>query len=149
MFKYLFALFILLPLAELYLLIEVGSGIGGLSTIALCLLTAAIGAALVRIQGMQTLLQAKQLMDQGQPPAEQMLHGIMIAASGIMLFIPGFITDVIGFLLLIPIIRNLLGRWLVGSMIVHTKSHSRSTNHSRGEVIIDAEIIHPDKHHLP
>jgi len=141
MLKYFFALFILLPLAELYLLIEVGSGIGGLSTIALCLLTAAIGGMLVRLQGMQTLMQAKQLMDAGQPPAEQMLHGIMIAASGLMLFLPGFITDVIGFMLLIPFFRNLLGHWFVGSMVIH--------QHGKSETVIEAEVVHPEKHNLP
>jgi UPF0716 protein FxsA len=141
MLKFILALFILLPLAELYLLIEVGSGIGGLSTIALCLLTAAIGGMLVRLQGMQTLLKARQLMDQGQPPAEQMLHGIMIAASGVLLFIPGFITDVIGFLLLVPMIRSIVGRWFVGTMFVRPGGKS--------DIIIEAEIIHPDKRKLP
>jgi UPF0716 protein FxsA len=141
MLKFFFALFILLPLAELYLLIEVGSGIGGFSTIALCLLTAALGGMLVRHQGMRTFLQAKELMDQGQPPAEQMLHGIMIAISGVLLFIPGFITDLIGFLLLVPLIRNWLGQKLIAAQI--------SNRSAGGETIIDAEVIHPDKHHLP
>ncbi len=141
MLKFFFALFILLPLAELYLLIEVGSGIGGFSTIALCLLTAALGGMLVRHQGMRTFLQAKELMDRGQPPAEQMLHGIMIAISGVLLFIPGFITDLIGFLLLVPPVRNWLGQKLIAAQI-----SNRSTG---GETIIDAEVIHPDKHHLP
>lgn len=141
MLKFFFALFILLPLAELYLLIEVGSGIGGFSTIALCLLTAALGGMLVRHQGMRTFLQAKELMDQGQPPAEQMLHGIMIAISGVLLFIPGFITDFIGFLLLVPLIRNWLGQKLIAAQI--------SNRSAGGETIIDAEVIHPDKHHLP
>jgi len=137
MFKYIFALFLLLPLAELYLLIEVGSGIGGLATIALCLLTAAIGTILVRLQGMQTLIQAREMMNRGQPPAEPMLHGIMIAMSGLLLFLPGFVTDMVGFLLLIPPVRTLLSRWFV------------RYPHRQGEIIIDAEIIHPDKHHLP
>ena len=141
MLKFFFALFILLPLAELYLLIEVGSGIGGFSTIALCLLTAALGGMLVRHQGMRTFLQAKELMDRGQPPAEQMLHGIMIAISGVLLFIPGFITDLIGFLLLVPPVRNWLGQKLIAAQI--------SNRSAGGETIIDAEVIHPDKHHLP
>ena len=141
MFKFFFALFILLPLAELYLLIEVGSGIGGFSTIALCLLTAALGGILVRHQGMRTLLQAKELVDRGQPPAEQMLHGIMIAISGVLLFIPGFITDFIGFLLLLPLIRNWLGQKFIAAQL--------SNRSAGGETIIDAEVIHPDKHHLP
>jgi len=141
MLKFFFALFILLPLAELYLLIEVGSGIGGFSTIALCLLTAALGGMLVRHQGMRTFLQAKELMDRGQPPAEQMLHGIMIAISGVLLFIPGFITDLIGFLLLVPMIRNWLGRRIISAQL--------SNQRKGGDIIIDAEVIHPDKHRLP
>ena len=141
MLKFFFALFILLPLAELYLLIEVGSGIGGFSTIALCLLTAALGGVLVRHQGMRTFLQAKELMDRGQPPAEQMLHGIMIAISGVLLFIPGFITDLIGFLLLVPMIRNWLGRRIISAQL--------SNQRKGGDIIIDAEVIHPDKHRLP
>lgn len=141
MLKLLFTLFVLTPLAELYLLIEVGSGIGGISTIALCLLTAAIGGILVRVQGLQTLIKAKELMNRGEPPAEPMLHGIMIALSGLLLFFPGFITDVIGFLLLIPILRNMLGHWLFGKMIVNQPG--------KGEVIIEAKVIHPDRHNLP
>ncbi len=141
MFKFVFALFILLPLAELYLLIEVGSGIGGLSTIALCLLTAALGGILVRHQGMRTLVQARELMNQGQPPAEQMLHGIMIAMSGVLLFIPGFLTDFIGFVLLIPMVRDYLSRWIISAQL--------SKQRKGGQVIIDAEVIDPNKHHLP
>ena len=130
-----------MPLAELYLLIEVGSGIGGFSTIALCLLTAAIGGMLVRLQGLQTLTEAKQLMDAGQPPAEQMIHGIMIAASGIMLFLPGFITDVIGFMLLIPLFRKIIGRWFFGSIVIQQGR--------KNETVIEAEVVHPEKHNLP
>ncbi|MDT8375448.1 MAG: FxsA family protein [Mariprofundaceae bacterium] len=141
MFKFFLVLFILLPLAELYLLIEVGAGIGGFSTIALCLLTAALGGILVRHQGMRTLVQAKELMDRGQPPAEQMLHGMMIAISGVLLFIPGFITDIIGFLLLVPPVRNRLGQRLISAQL--------SNQRAGGETVIDAEVIHPDRHHLP
>ncbi|MFC1542674.1 FxsA family protein [Pseudomonadota bacterium] len=141
MLKFFFALFILVPLAELYLLIEVGSGIGGFPTIALCLLTAALGGILVRHQGMRTLLQAKELVDRGEPPAAQMLHGIMIAISGVMLFLPGFITDLIGFLLLIPMIRGWIGRRIISAQISNRRKGS--------DIIIDAEVVHPDKHPLP
>lgn len=137
MIKILFALFVLVPLAELYLLIEVGAGIGGLSTIALCLLTAAIGGVLVRIQGVQTLLRARDMMSRGEAPAEQVLHGVMIAVSGILLFLPGFITDGIGFLLLIPVVREKVGRWLVGRQF-----------RGRGNVVIEAEIIDHGDHRI-
>jgi len=96
---------------------------------------------LVRLQGLQTLTEAKQLMDAGQPPAEQMIHGIMIAASGIMLFLPGFITDVIGFMLLIPLFRKIIGRWFFGSMVIQQGR--------KNETVIEAEVVHPEKHNLP
>jgi len=137
MFKYLFALFVLVPLAELYLLIEVGSDIGGLSTIALCLLTAAIGGLLVRIQGLQTLFRAREMMNRGVAPAEQMLHGLMIATAGLLLFLPGFITDGIGFLLLVPFVREAVGQWFVKKQF-----------HNRGDVIIEAEIIDRKEKHI-
>lgn len=138
MFRIFFALFVFVPLAELYLLIEVGAGIGGLSTIALCLLTAAIGGVLVRIQGLKTLLKAREMMDRGEAPGEQVLHGILIAISGVLLFLPGFITDVIGFLLLIPQFRNFVGKWLIGKQI-----------HRKSNVIIEADIVDHHDRHLP
>lgn len=137
MMKFFFALFILVPLAELYVLIEVGSGIGGLATIALCLLTAAIGGLLIRWQGMSTLLDAQKRMAQGEIPAEHGFHGVMIALSGILLFTPGFITDSVGFLLLIPPVRTL---------IIHRLLPINRIDTARDSGIIDIEIIHEDKH---
>ncbi|MDQ6980439.1 MAG: FxsA family protein, partial [Ghiorsea sp.] len=75
MIRILFLFFVLIPLLELYVLIEVGSGIGGLTTIALCLLTAAVGGMIIRVQGLQTLLQAKKSMQQHEL-AEHGLHGV-------------------------------------------------------------------------
>lgn len=136
MFKLFLLLFITVPLAELYVLIEVGQGIGGLPTIALCLLTAAAGGLIIRWQGVKTLLDARSRMARGELPAEHGLHGLMLALAGLMLFLPGFITDTIGFLLLIPPLRSWLIRryWPVPVQ--------------RREEIIEAEIIHSD-HHLP
>ena len=108
MLRILFLLFITLPLLELWVLIEVGSGIGGLNTILLCLLTAAIGGLLIRWQGITTLLDARKRMAHGEIPVDHGLHGLMIALSGLLLFTPGFITDCIGFLLLFPPFRKIL-----------------------------------------
>jgi len=136
MLKILFALFILLPLAELYVLIEVGKGIGGLSTIALCLLTAAIGGILIRWQGMSTLIDAQKRMAQGEIPADHGFHGLMIALSGILLFTPGFITDSAGFLLLLPPFRQ----WIINRLLP-----ARQIGGNRRADIIDAEIVHEDE----
>ncbi len=110
MLRILFILFVIVPLAELYVLIEVGSGIGGFATITLCLFTAALGGLIIRWQGLQTLVQARQslLAGEQQQLAEQSLHGLMLVIAGILLFFPGLITDTWGFLLLIPFVRKLL-----------------------------------------
>jgi len=128
MFRIALFLFVTIPLAELYLLIRVGSGIGGITTIALCLLTALLGGLLIRWQGMTTLLDAQRSLQRGHFPAEHGLHGIMLAVAGIMLFLPGFITDMAGFLLLVPAIRS----WLINRF-------SMLPNNDSG--IIDAEVI--------
>jgi len=144
MLRMLFLLFISIPLLELWLLIEVGSGIGGLSTIALCLLTAALGGLLIRWQGMSTLIDAQKRMAHGEAPIEHGLHGMMIAFAGILLFTPGFITDSLGFLLLFPPFR----RFLINRIPFH-KVNSRAAKHATGSAqddIIEAEIVSHDKH---
>jgi len=141
MLKVVFLLFIGVPLLELYVLIEVGAGIGGLPTIALCLLTAAIGGLLVRFQGLQTLFNAQKQLASGQIPADAGIHGIMIAAAGIMLFLPGFVSDGVGFLLLMPMVRRLAIKMVFGTM----QAKRRAAN----DTIIDAEIVESDPHHLP
>ncbi len=144
MLRILFLLFISIPLLELWLLIEVGSGIGGLSTIALCLFTAALGGFLIRWQGMSTLIDAQKRMAHGEAPVEHGLHGLMIAFSGLLLFTPGFITDSLGFLLLFPPFRKLLiGRLPFQKVNQGNTNHASSSAHSD---IIDAEIITHDKH---
>ncbi len=145
--RLLFILFVVVPLAELYVLIEVGSDIGGFATIALCLFTAALGGLIIRIQGLQTLMQARQSMAnmQQEKLAEHSAHGLMLVIAGILLFFPGLITDTLGFLLLIPGVRRLLmpKYLLAGSSYEDAPS---STQHKRyPEVeIIDVEVIKKD-----
>lgn len=129
-------LFITVPLAELYVLIEVGSGIGGLPTIGLCLLTALIGGLIIRWQGLNTLIRARRQMLVGEIPARHGLHGLLLAVAGVLLFTPGFITDTVGFLLLIPPLRS----WLIDRMWKLPDDHDQG--------IIDVEIIEP-KDRLP
>jgi len=141
MLRIIFLLFITLPLLELWLLIEVGSGIGGLSTIALCLFTAALGGLLIRWQGMSTLIDAQKRMAHGEAPVEYGIHGLMIAFSGLLLFTPGFITDSIGFLLLFPPFRRLIINRMLPIRPVSGAHHS-SRNHSD---VIDVKVITHDK----
>jgi UPF0716 protein FxsA len=113
MFKVFFLLFLLVPLIELYVLIEVGSEIGALPTILLTILTAIVGAALMRHQGVATLQKAQNSLAQGQVPATEMMEGMLIFLGGLFLLIPGLITDALGFLLLIPPIRHALANKII------------------------------------
>ena len=106
--RYLFLLFITVPIVEMWILIEVGSHIGALSTIALVFLTAAVGLALLRQQGLDTLLRVNQKMQQGQLPAEEIVTGLMLAIGGVLLLTPGFATDLLGFACLLPPTRKLM-----------------------------------------
>ncbi len=112
MFARLFLLFTVIPLIELYLLIEVGSVIGGLNTILLVLGTGVLGAFLAKLEGLRTLGQIQRNLNQGIVPAEEMLDGVIILAAGLLLITPGILTDAFGFLMLIPTTRNAFKRWL-------------------------------------
>lgn len=101
------------PLVELYLLIQVGSEIGALPTIGLSILTAAVGATLARRQGFAVLAEVHAAADRGEAPALPMLDGALLLIAGLMLLLPGFVTDALGFLLLLPRLRRLLvGRFV-------------------------------------
>lgn len=102
----LFFLFVVMPVLELWLIIQVGGQIGGLNVIALVFLTAILGTWLLRQQGIKTLMQAQSKMNAGQMPAKEMVEGICLAVGGALLLTPGFITDAIGFACLIPGIRT-------------------------------------------
>lgn len=114
----LLVLFVTIPLAELFLLIEVGGWIGALPTIGLCLLTAMLGAALLRQQSLQTIARARNNLDRGALPAMELLEGVALIAGGALLLTPGLVTDVIGFLCLIPFTRHWLVRLALARMSV-------------------------------
>ncbi len=105
-------LFILLPLAELYLLIQIGQVIGGLGALALVLFTGVVGAYLARMEGLRTLMRAQKALQQGALPAEEMIDGLLIFMAGAVLITPGVITDCLGFLILFPPTRRHFKIWL-------------------------------------
>lgn len=122
MFPVIFLLFIIMPLLEIFVLIQVGSIIGGLNTILILVVTAVIGATLVRSQGMQAWQQAQQRMALGEMPGLQLAEGILIFVSGLMFVTPGLITDVFAILLLIPFIRQALARKIMSRMQVQVNT---------------------------
>lgn len=103
---YLFLGFLLVPLAEIWLLIKVGSVIGSGWTILAVVGTAIAGAAMVRIQGLSTLRKIQDSMRRGEPPAMEMLEGMALFITGALMLTPGFFTDALGFALLIPPLRR-------------------------------------------
>jgi len=89
-------------LLEIYVLVSVGESIGGFSTVMLVVITALIGSTLLKQQGWSTMAKAQQAMANGQTPAFEMLEGVVILISGVLLLTPGFITDTVGLLGLMP-----------------------------------------------
>lgn len=124
-------LFVLIPVLEMWILIEVGSRIGALPTIALVVLTASIGLSLLKRQGLATILSARRKMDQGAIPASELVNGVMIAVGGALLLTPGFVTDTFGFLLLIPQTRQ----WVLFRLI----------DRYRDKIIIEGEYRKVDE----
>ena len=108
----LFLFFVLVPIAELYVLISIGSMIGVLPTIALVIVTAMAGAYLAHMQGLSVMLRVRENLAQGFMPAEDLLDGLLIFLAGMALVVPGLITDAAGLLILFPLTRNLFKQWL-------------------------------------
>lgn len=115
MFLYLFILIAGLSTAELYVLISVGSVIGAIPTIALTILTAMVGASLVRSQGLQTAFSAQQRMAAGEVPAQQVIEGLLLVIAGFCLVMPGFITDLLGMVILVPQLRTAAAHKILNS----------------------------------
>lgn len=121
MFAKLFLLFAILPIVEIAFLINVGEILGGWNTVAIVIITAFIGARLVRQQGMNTLATAQNKMRMGEMPGQELAEGLLLLVAGVLLVTPGFITDGIGFLFSMPFTRPVIAKSLMrqfGHMIV-------------------------------
>lgn len=152
-------LLLIVPLTELYVLIEVGSEIGALTTILLIIATAILGSIFMRQQGMATLQKAQMGLADGQVPEKEMLEGIFVFIGGIFLLLPGFITDSLGLLFLIPSIRAFLVTKLIkqrefqfqqrnGNVYEAEWSETTPRKQTRIESnddVIEGEIIEPKK----
>lgn len=124
-------LFVMAPLIELYFLIQVGSIIGALPTILLSILTAVIGGYLVRMQGLTVLMRVRSTMDRGETPALELLDGAVLLLCGFALMLPGFITDVVGFALLVPVLRQALIRRYIRVVPVESEAILRQEETQR------------------
>ena len=145
MFKWLFLLFLLVPIAEIYVLIEVGEVIGAGWTILFVIATAVLGAWLVKLQGLTTMQRAQESIRRGDTPALEMLEGMTLFISGILLLIPGFVTDAVGFLLLVPVLRRgLLLKLIRNSNVIFRQQWSAQKRYSQGDDVIEGEVINDD-----
>ncbi len=106
-------LFLIVPATELYILIEVGRKIGGLTTIGIIILTGIIGAYLVKDQGFMILNKIQNDLNEGIMPGDSLIQGAIILAGGVFLLTPGFVTDIVGFVLLTPVSRNIVKKYLL------------------------------------
>ena len=133
-----FLLLIGLPALEIFIMIKIGAQIGAFNTISLIFLTAIIGIYYARIQGIQTLRSGIINLYKNKVPIYELMSGASIAFAALLLIIPGFFTDFIGFILLVPITRNILFK-------LAFKKHSSSHEIKNGNETIDGEIINTKK----
>ena len=139
-----FLIFIGLPALEIFLMIKIGGKIGALNTLALIFLTAALGLYFARVQGLQTLRSGIINLYQNKAPIYELISGASIAFAALLLIIPGFLTDLIGFLLLIPISRKFLFKITIGNK----KFKNINETTQKENKTIDGEIIDKNKDEL-
>lgn len=136
MFVYLVLLFTIVPAIELMLLIEIGGTIGAGNTILIIILTGVLGAYLARLQGFLILQKIQADLNRGVMPSSEMIDGLMILVGGIVLLTPGFITDIFGLLLLIPLTRFLIKKlfskkfenMIARGQVVHSSPFSKQND---------------------
>lgn len=120
MFRLLFIFFIIIPIIEITVLMQVGALLGVWPTIAIVILTAWLGAKYVRQQGIATLNSVQTKMAQGQMPSDEIVTGLVLLVAGVLLVTPGFVTDLLGLSLLIPAVRQAIA----GSVKSHITTNS-------------------------
>ena len=135
-----FLLFIGVPAVEVFLMIKIGGEIGALNTVSLILLTAIIGIYFAKIEGIKTMRSGVMNLYQNKIPIYEMISGASIAIAALLLIIPGFFTDSIGFLLLIPFTRKILISFLVKKKNISSRQEDKKT--------LDGEIIEDKKDEL-
>ena len=135
-----FIIFLGIPAIEIFIMIKIGGHIGALNTMGLIFLTAIIGIYYARIQGIQTLRSGIIDIYQNKAPIQQFITGASIAFAAVLLIVPGFFTDLIGFILLIPFSRNILFKFFF--------KNKKNGNDLNSTDSIDGEIIEKDKDEL-
>lgn len=142
----LFAVFIVVPLLEIFAFIQVGSAIGALPTLGLIVLTAIVGALLVRRQGLKVVLDARESLARDELPLAAAVQGGLLLFAGLLLLTPGFVTDSVGFLLLVPAVRSLVAVRILRWLEAKTKIRARSAaGQRRRPTVIEGEVVEIEK----
>ena len=144
MFVRLFLVFTSVSLLEIFVLVKVGSSLGAWPTIMLVIITALVGSALVRSQGLQLLQQLHHRMAQGEMPGQQLIEGVMLLVTGVLLVTPGFVTDFCGLLLLQPKIRGNIAKLVLANVKLNPNV-SMSGHYSQSQTGSDAPFTRPKK----
>jgi len=134
MFRVLFLLFIVVPVIEIAVLIQVGELIGTWPTVSIVIISAWLGAKYVRQQGLATMQSVQTKMAQGEMPSNEIVTGFMLLVAGILLVTPGFVTDAIGLSLLVPQLRIFLASIVQRHMKLNINSASYTASNSGGNV---------------
>ena len=127
-----FLVFFSIPIVEMYLLIEVAKRIEALPTILLVMLTAVLGVSLIRQQGLSTLTKGIRRLNQAEIPAAEIIEGVLLAVAGAFLITPGFLTDFIGFMIIIPITRRITALMLLKRMAVRANFRTNGSDFGGG-----------------
>ncbi len=135
---WLFFILVGVPVIEIGLFIQLGGFLGLWPTLAIVVATALLGSVLLRSQGLSTLEELKRTAETGRNPAGPLANGALILAAGLLLLTPGFFTDSVGFLLMVPPVRALLIRWIATR--AQMKIYASAANSPQAPDIIDGEF---------
>ncbi len=139
------------PLIEIAVFIEVGGYLGLWPTLAIIVITAIVGTALLRQQGLSTLHSAQREMEAGRMPVRELFDGVCLLAAGAFLLTPGFVTDAVGLALMVPPVRAVLGRWLWQAVATRGQFQARAHRPSRqshdDHTVIEGEFHEVDDTH--
>ena len=149
MFVKLLALFLIVPIIELYVMLQIGKVIGLGITILIIFITAFIGAKLTKAQGLQAIKNGRSAFMSGKLPHKEVIDGVLIIIAGAVLLTPGFLTDLLGFSLLVPTLRSsyreLLINYFKSRIVIHRRGQNNDKkskpDETEDQTILEAEII--------
>lgn len=150
MFLLVISLVVVAPLIELYVIVHVGQNIGLLPTIALLIAISAVGTSLIKREGIKVYREFVAAIQRGEEPAEQLVHGVCLLAAGVLMLAPGFISDIVSILLLVPPTRKLIAKLVLqkstAKVTVIRATHTGPIVEVTGQIGGSSDIIDVEPH---